>query len=91
MGKVVIARLLLSRCNLLILDEPTNHLDIEARIAVEEALLQFPGTILFTSHDRYFLRKLSHRIIELEDGDLHKYEGGWEYYWMKRFGTSKTT
>lgn len=90
-GKVVIARLLLSRCNLLILDEPTNHLDIEARIAVEEALLQFPGTILFTSHDRYFLRKLSHHIIEMEDGVIHRYEGGWDYYQMKRITTSKTT
>jgi len=91
MGKVAIARLLLSRCNLLILDEPTNHLDIEARMAVEEALLQFPGTILFTSHDRYFLRKLSHRIIEMEDGVIRRYEGGWDYYWEKRIRTSKTT
>ncbi len=91
MGKVVIARLLLSQCNLLILDEPTNHLDIEARIAVEEALLQFPGTILFTSHDRYFLKKLSQRIIEMENGVIRRYEGGWDYYWMKRITTSKTT
>ena len=90
MGKVVVAKLLLSGSNLLILDEPTNHLDIEARIAVEEALLQFPGTILFTSHDRYFLRRLSQRIIELGDGDVHHYEGGWDYYWIKRFGTCKT-
>ncbi len=87
MGKVIIARLLLSRCNLLILDEPTNHLDIEARIAVEEALLQFPGTILFTSHDRYFLRKLSQRIIEIAGGIIHYYEGGWDYYWEKRRAT----
>ncbi len=89
MGKVVIARLLLSRCNLLILDEPTNHLDIEARIAVEEALLQFPGTILFTSHDRYFLRKLSHRIIEMENGVIRRYEGGWDYYWGKKSPSPK--
>ncbi len=89
MGKVIIARLLLSRCNLLILDEPTNHLDIEARIAVEEALLQFPGTILFTSHDRYFLRKLSHRIIEMENGVIRRYEGGWDYYWGKKSPSPK--
>jgi ATP-binding cassette subfamily F protein 3 len=63
-GKVVLARILLSGANLLLLDEPTNHLDIEAREAVEGTLLQFPWTILFVSHDRYFIETLADKILD---------------------------
>ncbi len=64
-SKVALARLLLSGANLLLLDEPTNHLDIEAHEAVEETLEQFPGTILFVSHDRYFLERLAGKTLRL--------------------------
>ncbi|MEW5977098.1 MAG: ribosomal protection-like ABC-F family protein [Acidobacteriota bacterium] len=63
--KVALARLLLSGANVLLLDEPTNHLDIEAHEAVEETLEQFPGTILFVSHDRYFLKRLAQKTLRL--------------------------
>jgi len=64
-GKVALAQLLLSGANLLLLDEPTNHLDIEAREAIEGTLLQFPGTILFVSHDRYFIETLADHVLDL--------------------------
>lgn len=64
-AKVAIARLLLGNANLLLLDEPTNHLDIEAREALEETLLTYPGTIVFVSHDRCFIEALADRILEL--------------------------
>ena len=64
-GKVALARLLLSGANLLLLDEPTNHLDLEAREAVEGTLSQFPGTILFVSHDRFFIEALADQVIDL--------------------------
>ncbi|MBI4530688.1 MAG: ABC-F family ATP-binding cassette domain-containing protein [Candidatus Latescibacteria bacterium] len=63
-GKVVLAQILLGGANLLLLDEPTNHLDIEAREAVEGTLAQFPGTILFVSHDRYFIEMLADKILD---------------------------
>lgn len=64
-GKVALARLILSGANVLVLDEPTNHLDIEAREALEGTLQQFPGTIVFVSHDRYFVDTLADRVLEL--------------------------
>jgi ATP-binding cassette, subfamily F, member 3 len=63
-SKVALARLLLSGANVLLLDEPTNHLDIEAREAVEGTLRQFPGTILFVSHDRYFIETLGGTVLD---------------------------
>ena len=64
-GKVMIAKLLLSGANFLILDEPTNHLDIDAREALENALINYPGSILFVTHDRYLIKKLGHEILNL--------------------------
>ena len=64
-GKIMIAKLLLSGANFLILDEPTNHLDIDAREALENALENFPGSILFVTHDRYLIKKLGHEILNL--------------------------
>jgi len=66
--------------NFLILDEPTNHLDIASREWIEEVLEDFEGTILFVSHDRYFIRKFAKKIYELEDGKLYSFDGGYEEY-----------
>jgi len=79
-SRVALAKLMLSGANLLILDEPTNHLDIDSREALEDALLGFDGTILAVSHDRYFIRKLSSRIIEMTDGKLFDYKGDYSFY-----------
>ncbi len=66
--------------NFLILDEPTNHLDLAARESLEEALKAFDGTLLFVSHDRYFIRALAGKILELEDGVAHEFVGGYDDY-----------
>mgnify|MGYP000114658430 FL=1 len=70
--------------NLLILDEPTNHLDIDSREMLEKALQSFDGTIIFVSHDRYFINKLAERIVELEDKRLKEYLGDYNYYREKK-------
>lgn len=70
--------------NLLILDEPTNHLDIESREMLEEALEDFKCTILFISHDRYFINKIAQRVAEIEDAKLMDYHGGYNYYKEKK-------
>jgi len=66
--------------NFLILDEPTNHLDIQSREWIEEALDAFEGTILFVSHDRYFIRKFASSVCELEDGKLLRFDGDYESF-----------
>ncbi len=69
-----------SGANVLILDEPTNHLDLESREALEDALREFPGTLLLVSHDRALLDAVGARTIAIEDGELRSYEGGWADY-----------
>jgi ATP-binding cassette subfamily F protein 3 len=78
--RLSLAEIVASDTNLLLLDEPTNDLDIPAREALEEALLGYGGTIFFISHDRYFLRKLATRVVELENKGLTNYLGGYDYY-----------
>lgn len=79
-SRVALVKLMLSGSNFLLLDEPTNHLDINSREALEEALLLFDGTLLAVSHDRYFIQKLSSRVIEMTDKGIEDYKGGYQYY-----------
>jgi ABC-type multidrug transport system ATPase subunit len=66
--------------NLLILDEPTNHLDVDSREVLEETLNEFEGTLLFVSHDRYFINKLADKVIIIEGRTIHEYDGDYAYY-----------
>ncbi|WP_050638046.1 ribosomal protection-like ABC-F family protein [Candidatus Stoquefichus sp. SB1] len=79
-GRVVLMKLLLSKCNFLVLDEPTNHLDIESKEVLEDALMSFEGTILFISHDRYFINKLSTKVVEMSARGAHTYSGNYSTY-----------
>lgn len=74
------AELVQNDVNFLILDEPTNHLDIKNREILEEALNNFAGTLLFVSHDRYFINKVANRVVELDDGEFTSYLGNYDYY-----------
>ncbi|MBE5947136.1 MAG: ABC-F family ATP-binding cassette domain-containing protein [Lachnospiraceae bacterium] len=79
-GRVSLAKLMLSPANFLILDEPTNHLDIQSKEILEEAIRNYTGTVLFVSHDRYFINRVSSRIIELKDKQLYSFIGNYDYY-----------
>lgn len=79
-NRLALAKLLLHRPNFLLLDEPTNHLDIFAREALENALMEFGGTIIFVSHDRYFIDKLATHVWVLDGGSLHEFVGGFAAY-----------
>ncbi len=79
-----LALLVLRKPNLLLLDEPTNHMDIASREALEEALLEYPGTVLAISHDRYFINRLARKVWELADGKLTVFHGDFDAYKAKR-------
>ena len=79
-ARLTLCKLILSKMNLLILDEPTNHLDINSREALENALLDFDGTIIAVSHDRYFLSKLANRIIDFDKGGISDFVGTYEEF-----------
>ncbi len=83
-ARVSLAKILLSPSNFLIMDEPTNHLDLASKEALEQALSAYDGTLLLISHDRYFLDKLVHRVIEIKDGSLTEYSGDYSHYLNKR-------
>jgi ATP-binding cassette subfamily F protein 3 len=83
-GRVSLAKLMLSNANFLILDEPTNHLDILSKEILENALNHYEGTVLYVSHDRYFINKTAHRILELRLGQFVNYLGNYDYYLEKR-------
>ncbi len=78
--RVALARLCLAEANLLVLDEPTNHLDLWARDALERALLEFNGTVLFVSHDRYFVNRVADHLLVMESGCVRVVEGNYELY-----------
>ena len=86
-NRYALARMLMMPSNFLLLDEPTNHLDMRAKDVLLGALQEFTGTVVFVSHDRYFIDKLATRVFEVEDGRVHIYPGNYEdYLWRKQGG-----
>ncbi len=83
-GRVSLAKLMLSEANFLILDEPTNHLDITSKEILEDALTRYTGTVLYVSHDRYFINRTATRILELTGQTLINYIGNYDYYLEKK-------
>ena len=83
-GRVSLAKLMLSEANFLILDEPTNHLDITSKEILEDALRHYTGTVLYVSHDRYFINQTATRILELTGQTFLNYIGNYDYYLEKR-------
>ena len=83
-GRVSLAKLMLGNANFLILDEPTNHLDIASKEILEDALNNYAGTVLYVSHDRYFINRTAHRILELTQNHFVNYIGNYDYYLEKR-------
>ncbi len=88
-ARVMLTKLLLTDANLLLLDEPTNHLDIYSKEVLEQALLDYDGTMLIISHDRYFLNQTCQKIIELKDGKATLYLGNYDYYVEKKATLNK--
>src|SRR5260370_19276491 len=86
------AKMLVSPSNMLLLDEPTNHLDLRAKDVLLDAIRNFTGTVLFVSHDRYFIDGLATRVFDVEDRRLHIYPGNYEdYLWRKQCSPEKVT
>jgi len=89
-GRYALLRLLLHPANFLLLDEPTNHLDLRAKDVLLDALMEYSGTVVFVSHDRYFIDKLATRVFEIGDGKVEVYPGNYEdYLWRKQGGSAK--
>lgn len=88
-GRVSLAKLMLSKANFLILDEPTNHLDITSKEILEDAINAYEGTVLYVSHDRYFINRTASRILELSSNEITQYLGNYDYYIEKK--TEKDT
>ena len=87
-GRYALLRMLLHPANFLLLDEPTNHLDLRAKDVLLSALMEYTGTVVFVSHDRYFIDKLATRVFEIGDGKVEIYPGNYEdYLWRKQGGT----
>jgi ATP-binding cassette subfamily F protein 3 len=85
-NRYALARILVSPANFLLLDEPTNHLDLRAKEVLLEAIRNFSGTVIFVSHDRYFLDALATRVFEVEGGTVHVYPGNYEDYMCRKAG-----
>ena len=83
-ARLALAKLMLQGANFLILDEPTNHLDLDSKIVLENALVEFPGTILFVSHDRYFINRIASKVIEMSPSGSEEFLGDYDYYLQKK-------
>jgi ATP-binding cassette subfamily F protein 3 len=89
-NRYALARMLLRPANFLLLDEPTNHLDLRAKDVLLDALEKFTGTVMFVSHDRYFIENLANRVFEVADGTVHVYPGNFaDYLWRKAGGAEE--
>jgi ATP-binding cassette, subfamily F, member 3 len=83
-ARLALAKLMLQKSNFLILDEPTNHLDLDSKEVLENALIDYPGTILFVSHDRYFINRIATKVIELDRTGATEFLGDYDYYLEKK-------
>ncbi|WP_144555473.1 ABC-F family ATP-binding cassette domain-containing protein [Bacillus sp. X1(2014)] len=83
-ARLALAKLMLEKANVLILDEPTNHLDLDSKEVLENALIDYPGTILFVSHDRYFINRIATKVLELSRHGSTEYLGDYDYYVEKK-------
>src|ERR1700727_1337508 len=83
-NRYALARILVSPANFLLLDEPTNHLDLRAKDVLLDAVNSFTGTVIFVSHDRYFIDRLATRVFEVEGGNVHVYPGNYEDYLYRK-------
>lgn len=83
-ARLALAKLMMQKANFLILDEPTNHLDLDSKEVLENALIEYPGTILFVSHDRYFINRIATKIYELSSDGITEYLGDYDYYIAKK-------
>lgn len=83
-ARLALAKLRMQKANLLILDEPTNHLDLDSKEMLETALIDFPGTIIFVSHDRYFINKIADQVVEMQTNGAIVYLGDYDYYLEKK-------
>ena len=79
-ARLALAKLMLQKSNFLILDEPTNHLDLDSKEVLESALIDYPGTLLFVSHDRYFINKLATKVLSFESGGFREFLGDYDYF-----------
>lgn len=83
-ARLALAKLMMKKANFLILDEPTNHLDLDSKEILENALIEYPGTILFVSHDRYFINRIATKVFELSNTGITEYLGDYDYYVEKK-------
>lgn len=83
-ARLALAKLMMQKANLLILDEPTNHLDLDSKEVLENALIDYPGTLLFVSHDRYFVNRMATRVVELSATSMKSFLGDYDYYVAKK-------
>jgi ATP-binding cassette, subfamily F, member 3 len=83
-ARLALAKLMMEKANFLILDEPTNHLDLDSKEVLENALIDYPGTILFVSHDRYFINRIATKVYELSADGITEYLGDYDYYVAKK-------
>ena len=83
-ARLALAKLMMQKSNFLVLDEPTNHLDLDSKEILENALIDYPGTLLFVSHDRYFINRIASKVIELSSTGSFEYLGDYDYYLEKK-------